>query len=72
MITSKLSERSNESADRKMERGEVLNPEYSIDRDQSTSQASPLRINVLLSTLVDELFNSLLAFAVMLPVGGNS
>ena len=27
----------------------MLNPEYSIDRDQPTSQASPLRINVLLS-----------------------
>ena len=43
-----LSERPLKSADQKTERGKVLNPEYSIDRDQSTSWASPLRINTLL------------------------
>ena len=32
-----------------MERGKVTNPEYSIDRDQPTSRASPLGTNVLLS-----------------------
>ena len=32
-----------------MERSKVINPEYSIDRDQPTSRASPLRINDLLS-----------------------
>ena len=47
-ITSKLSERPLKSADQKTERGKILNPEYSIDRDQPTSQASPLRINDLL------------------------
>ena len=49
-ITSKLSERPLKSADQKMERSKVINPEYSIDRDQPTSRASPLRINDLLST----------------------
>ena len=49
MITSKLSERSIEFADQKTERGKVINREYSIDRDQATAGASPLRINVLLS-----------------------
>ena len=48
-ITSKLSERPLKYADRKTERGKILNPEYSTDRDQPTSQASPLRINDLLS-----------------------
>ena len=48
-ITSKLSERPLKFADQKTERGKVLNPEYIIDRDQPTSRASPLRINVLLS-----------------------
>ena len=48
MITSKLSERSIEFADQKTERGKVINREYSIDRDQATAGASPLRINVLL------------------------
>ena len=48
-ITSKLSERPLKLADQKLERGKVLNPEYSICRDQPTSQASPLRINDLLS-----------------------
>ena len=31
------------------ERGKILNPDYNINRDQPTSRASPLRINVLLS-----------------------
>ena len=48
-ITSKLSERSIELADLITERGKILNPEYSICRDQPTTGASPLRINVLLS-----------------------
>ena len=48
-ITSKLSERPLKYADQKTERGKILNPEYSICRDQPTSRASPLRINVLLS-----------------------
>ena len=48
-ITSKLSERPLKYADQKAERGKVLNPQYSIDRDQPTSPASPLRINALLS-----------------------
>ena len=34
---------------RMTERGKVLNTEYSINRDQPTSGASPLRINTLLS-----------------------
>ena len=33
---------------RTTERGKTLNPEYSIDRDQPTSRASPLGINALL------------------------
>ena len=33
---------------RTTERGKILNPEYSICRDQPTSRASPLRINALL------------------------
>ena len=33
---------------RMTERGKILNPEYSVDRDQPTSRASPLRINTLL------------------------
>ena len=45
-----LSERPLKSADQKMERVKILNPEYSICRDQPTSRASPLRINDLLST----------------------
>ena len=48
-ITSKLSERSIEFADLITERGKILNPEYSICRDQPTTGASPLRINDLLS-----------------------
>ena len=48
-ITSKLSERPLKSANPKTERGKILNPEYSICRDQPTSRASPLRINDLLS-----------------------
>ena len=51
-ITSKLSERSIEFADLITERGKILNPEYIICRDQPTSRASPLRINVLLSHLL--------------------
>ena len=43
-----LSERPLKYADQKTERGKVLNPEYSIDRDQPTSRAFPLRINTLL------------------------
>ena len=31
---------------RTIERGKILNPEYSIDRDQPTPGASPLRIIV--------------------------
>ena len=31
-----------------MERSKILNPEYSIDRDQPASRVSPLRINDLL------------------------
>ena len=50
-ITSKLSERPLKSAELITERGKILNPEYSIDRDQPTSRASPLRINDLLSTV---------------------
>ena len=34
---------------RTTERGKLLNPEYSIFRDQPTPGASPLRINTLLS-----------------------
>ena len=52
VITSKLSERPLKSADQKTERGKVLKPEYNIDRDQPTSRASPLRINVLLSRVL--------------------
>ena len=48
-ITSKLSERPLEFADRTTERCKVLNPEYNIFRDQPIPGASPLRINVLLS-----------------------
>ena len=48
-ITSVLSERPFKLADQKTERGKILNPEYSICRDQPTSRASPLRINTLLS-----------------------
>ena len=47
-ITSVLSERPLKLADQKTERGEILNPQYNIDRDQPTSRASPLRINTLL------------------------
>ena len=53
-ITSVLSERPLRLADQKMERGKMLNPEYSICRDQPTSQASPLRINDLLSRVIPE------------------
>ena len=49
LITSVLSERPLKSADQKTERSKVINPQYSIDRDQPTSRASPLRINTLLS-----------------------
>ena len=52
-ITSVLSERPFKLADQKTERGKILNPKYSIDRDQPTSQASPLRINTLLSRVVN-------------------
>ena len=48
-ITSKLSERPLKLAGQKLERGKMLIPEYSTDRDQPTSRASPLRINDLLS-----------------------
>ena len=48
-ITSKLSERPLKLADQKTERGKVINPEYSIFRDQPIAGASPLRINTLLS-----------------------
>ena len=48
VITSVLSERSIEFTDLITERSKILNPEYSIDRDQPTSWASPLRINTLL------------------------
>ena len=51
-ITSVLSERPFKSADQKTERGKILNPEYSMDRDQPTSRASPLRINTLLSSVL--------------------
>ena len=44
-----LSERPLKYADQKTERGKILNLEYSIYRDQPTSQASPLRIHALLS-----------------------
>ena len=47
-ITSKLSERPFKLADQKTERGKILNPEYSIFRDQPVPGASPLRINALL------------------------
>ena len=50
-ITSVLSERPLKSANQKTERGKILNPKYSIDRDQPASRASPLRINTLLSTV---------------------
>ena len=49
VITSVLSERPLKYADQKTERGKILNPQNSIDRDQPTSRASPLRINTLLS-----------------------
>ena len=49
-ITSVLSERPLNYADQKTERGKILNPEYSIFRDQPIAAASPLRINTLLST----------------------
>ena len=55
-ITSKLSERPLKLADQKPERGKILIPEYSIDRDQPTSRASPLRINVLLYDVVRHSF----------------
>ena len=51
-ITSVLSERPLKLADQKTERGKILNPQYSIDRDQPTSRASPPRINTLLYSLV--------------------
>ena len=51
-ITSVLFERPFKSADQKTERGKVLNPEYSINRDHPTSRASPLRINTLLYSVV--------------------
>ena len=44
-----LSERPLKLAVQKTERGKISNPEYSTCRDQPTSQASPLRINDLLS-----------------------
>ena len=47
-ITSVLSERPLKFAGQKTERCKILNPQYNIDRDQPTSQASPLRINTLL------------------------
>ena len=49
-ITSKLSKRPFKDAVQKTARGKILNPQYSTDRDQPTSRASPLRINDLLST----------------------
>ena len=65
MITSKLSERPFEFADLITERGKILNPEYSICRDQPTTGVSPLRINVLLSSgglkLIDRLRGVILA-----------
>ena len=51
-ITSVLSERPFKSADQKTERGKLLNPEYSIFRDQPIAGASPLRINTLLSRVL--------------------
>ena len=48
-ITSKLSQRRAKPADLTMERSKTINPKYNIDRDQPTSWASPLGINVLLS-----------------------
>ena len=48
-ITSALSQRPKKSADLRMERSKVINPEYNIARDQPTSRASPLGINALLS-----------------------
>ena len=48
-----LSERPFKSADQKTERGKISNPQYSIDRDQPTSRASPLRVNTLLSGRVN-------------------
>ena len=47
-LTSALSERQLKYADQKTERVKVINPEYSICRDQPASRASPLRINALL------------------------
>ena len=41
---------------RTTERGKVINPEYSIFRDQPTPGASPLRINTLLSTVLSIYF----------------
>ena len=58
VITSKLSQRAIEFADLITERGEVLNPKYNIDRDQPTSWASPLGINVLLSRVRQKEENS--------------
>ena len=51
-ITSKLSERPFKYADQITERGKISNPEYNICRDQPTTGASPLRINVLLSRVL--------------------
>ena len=39
------------------ERGKILNPEYSIFRDQPIAGASPLRINTLLSCGVSKVRN---------------
>ena len=48
-INALFSERPLKIADQKTERGNVLNPEYNINRDQLTSLVSPIRINTLLS-----------------------
>ena len=64
-----LSERPFKSANQKTERGKMLNPEYSIDRDLPASRASPLRINTLLSA-VDRVPEPIVMFT--FQVGGDS
>ena len=66
-ITSALSQRPYEYADQKTERGKVVNPKYSIDRDLPTSRASPLGINALLSLAACDLFSGMRIFC--LPAG---
>ena len=43
---------------RTTERGKVINPEYSIFRDQPIAGASPLRINTLLCRVVGRIVNN--------------